>query len=284
MSDTKPAAIPLYAWQFSLGDDHDDGVQVVFARNEARAMILAGQQSGGGKGDRSEVTRVQNFDKYITAGTKEGANPDQADFFDEGYTVTCSECEHRVANDEDPCWRCADNAVEEAAENLEGDAQVDEDAIAQSLGGAVTAGGMVYCNRRCLDRETARTARHKARKAEAKEALARKYPFVRILGASVGGAGECEGLPEDGYHPPERYARPGDKPRKKTCYDADHDNVTVRFKVPGGEVSESTSDGNAYHNVYCHRCGHLWIARGDYAAFECHAVTPTAVVEVPAES
>ncbi len=275
---------PLLAWQFDLGLDSDDGVQVVFARSEARAMILGGHQSGGGRRDRSAVTRVAQFDKYVTPGTKEGANPDTADFFEEGYSVTCSECEHTVQGD-DTCYRCIENAAEFAAEEWEAahsgeedPPEFDDDAYAESLGGPVTHNGGVYCNQKCLDRETARRSRQKARKEEAKAALAQSHPFVRILRADVGGTGECEGRPEDGYHEPSRHDYKGAKPRKKTCFSVDDDNVVVYFKVPGGKLSETTSDGNAYYNAYCHRCRGMWIAKGDYAAFECLAVAPDAVV------
>lgn len=251
----------LLAWQFDLGD-RDDGVQVVFAASEGRAMVYAGRQSGGGKGDRSPVTRVPAFDKYATHA---GDNPTSADFWDEGYTVTCFECEHRV--DAEPCWRCAETIAEETG------SEPDDDAIGHPL----ASNGHVYCSQRCLDRFTARCERVKARKAEAVAALLAKHPFVRVLGTWVGGAGECEGKPEDGFHAPDPTLKSEQPRRKRTCFSVDPENVNVRFKVPGGALSETTADGNAFHNVYCHRCGYLGIARGDYDAFECLAVKPDVI-------
>lgn len=281
MSETQSGSVgPLLAWQFELGPDSDDGVQVVFARTEARAMILAGHQSGGGRRDRSSVTRVEQFDQFITATSKQGDNPDVADFWEVGYSVTCFECDDKISG-YDTCYHCIERAAESVAEDWDGEGDppvFDEDAYEEELGGPVTADGWVYCNQKCLDRETARLARQKARKEEATAALAASHPFVRILRASVGGTGECEGKPEDGFfEPTSRYERDR-KPRKKACFDVEPDNVVVYFKVPGGELSETTSDGNAYYNAYCHRCRGMWIAKGDYAAFECAAVTPDAVV------
>ena len=54
----------------------------------------------------------------------------------------------------------------------------------------------------------------------------------------------------------------------------------MRFKVPGGALSEKTQDGNAFHNVYCHGCKNVWIARGDYARWLELTVKPDVVVEV----
>jgi hypothetical protein len=273
---------PLVAWQYALGDDpFDDGVQIVFARSEKNAELRAGRDSGGGRGDRTEVTRVPDFDKYVTSHTKSGDNPTTEQFWNEGYTVTCWECEHRISGD-DPCSRCQERLVEEAAELLEGDAEVDEDAIEGELGSPVAdEHGNVYCSQACLDRLVARHERQKARKAEAKAAFAAEYPYLRIVGVSICGVGECKGKPEDGYHERHRYDPVDQKPRKKTCHDVDGDNAVVRFKVPGGELSEKTSDGNAHFNNYCHRCGGMWIARGDYPAFECLSVRPDVVVPAP---
>jgi hypothetical protein len=247
-------SVPLFAWLFDLGD-REDGVQVVFARNEARAQILAGRQSGGGRGDRSEVTRVPQFDKYVGSDAEEGDNPSSEDFWNEGYTVTCFECEHVVGTD--PCWRCIEFAVAEAANRLEGDGTVDEDAIEQAVGVPLAFEGGVFCCQGCVDAYTARRDRRKTKRAAAEAALLERFPFVRVIRSWVGGSGACD--------------RDREPAGAKKCYDRDPDNVCVDFKVPGGELSEKTADGYATHNVFCYGCQRAWVAKGDLDAFRCHA-------------
>ncbi len=143
---------PLLAWQFELDSDHDDGVQVVYASSEARAMIYAGRQSGGGKGDRSPVTRAPQFDQYATAA---GENPTAEEFYDEGYSVRCWNCDHMLSFP-DSCWRCAENLVEEGA-------APDEEVAEEQIGVPVASDGSMYCSERCIARLLARCAEAKLR-------------------------------------------------------------------------------------------------------------------------
>lgn len=132
----------LLAWQFDFGDHYDDGVQVVYAATEGEAELLAAQQSGGGPDDRSPVKHVPAFDAYVTAATEPGDNPTSEQFWDEGYTVKCWECEHPLSDE--PCWRCQDELP--SGEEMEM---------------PVCSEGQVYCSQACLDALTERCAARK---------------------------------------------------------------------------------------------------------------------------
>lgn len=254
----------LKVWHFALGDSRDDGVEFVAARSERGAAVLALRQLGcpsrrlGEFG--VELTRCEAFDKYAVRTGVGDVTDEQR--FDAGWPVFCWECEHRL-DDDVPCDSCAQD-------------HPDEDGDYDDF--PVVSGERVFCAARCLINFQERHRRVAEKKRLATAALLARFPFVTPLGAWVGSTGECcggEGAQKDAM-PPNR-ARKG-KTRPPTCYDVDHENVVVRFKVPGGGLSETVVDGNAFHNVYCSGCRQAWIARGDYAAFECASVRPDAVV------
>ncbi len=209
----------------------EDSVDIVFARSEAGARGKVARRQGVSFAE-AEVERREAFDKYAPGPVT------MEDFHDEGWTVSCQWCEHRV--DGDCCYKCADNTGDDPYES--------PPPVAQD--------GLVYCNKNCRDNQLAYWQRIKAAKASATEQLLVKWPWVVPLGAWVGGhGGECK------------------------CYDTNRENICVRFKVPGGELSEKTIDGNAFHNTFCATCKHVWIARGDYEAWHALAtVKPDVVV------
>jgi hypothetical protein len=245
---------PLQAWYYELGLDRHDGVEFVFARSRAGAANLAAKALGIPRGQSVEVTRAVDFDKYGTSARVGGV--EDADRFAEGWPVACWDCEHHIDSDE-PCWRCAEVREEEGLPELD-----DANCL------PVVSGNRVFCSHVCLERFEERCTRIKDKKATATAALLKRAPFVRVLGASVGAPGECVG---PGFQailrdPPNRH------PRKSSCFDQDHENVMVRFKVPGGNLSELMSDDNAFHNVFCFGCGRIWVAKGDTDAYLASAM------------
>jgi hypothetical protein len=108
-------------------------VNVVFAHTEVAAELLAARLCDGGPNDRTPVRRAPNFDQYATT---EGDTATHEQFWDQGHTVQCWECDHTLSDE--PCWRCAETL---------------DDPDDQPM--PVCHGGYVYCSDGCHQRQLA---------------------------------------------------------------------------------------------------------------------------------
>ena len=120
----------------------------------------------------------------------------------------------------------------------------------------VVDGDVVYCTRECRRKHLEQWERQRQLQATARQDLLDLCPFVEVTGSSSGGPAGCQ------------------------CFAGNQDNVLVFFKVPGGDLTGRTSQGNHYHNVFCAGCGTVWVARGDLEAFRgLQEVRPDLIVE-----
>lgn len=131
----------LVAWVVKLDDDHHE---VVFERSEARARVRGARKEGLDARD-TEARREPRLDAHAP-----GPVPAQA-LLAINWWLECSHCAHRV--EEEGCWRCADNADEEASHEME-------------WAPPVTRGQDVWCSEACREAEAReRTERRLAREA-----------------------------------------------------------------------------------------------------------------------
>lgn len=144
-------------------ETYDFGTQIIFAENEQEAVHLADMEHGV-----EEVKRVPCFDKYSPGPIKDD------EYLEEGWTIGCLHCEHRLSNYE--CDECETSVA------------IDEET------------GSTFCSEECLEDYKAERVRIKEKKQKATERLLKKVPFVTLGRAWIGGTGNCKNKCYDKDH------------------------------------------------------------------------------------
>lgn len=142
-----------------------------------------------------ELKRAEWADRFAPDG------PTDRDWLENGYTIGCYFCEHRLTRGEF-CDECCDGCN-------------DDHPVVNGI--VFDAQGHAYCGEHCLDGQNRMEERNRKAKEDCKASFLKKFPYATVTDVWIGGPGQCD------------------------CFSKDNYNAALHWTIPGGKIKHGNS-------------------------------------------